>query len=220
MDVSNLSPGDSRAEATSQLTGVFLVGLGLASLLMRPQAVTGDDLINLVDGVEASIRDIRQEINSLQKVADVTNTQLTSIVREIRELDFSAVEGLAQTVALVITEVQSLAVQVEKLLDLEVDVDLDPVMARVAQSQQELTALISALRADGDNSADFHDLTEKLLMIDRSVLEGVQSLTDKILSLDTGDHQDRIEDMLRTVKGVSEAHKAGFDEFITHLGAN
>lgn len=218
MDVSNLGSGDSRAEATSQLTGVFLVGLGLASLLMRPQSVTSDDLMSLVDGVETAIRDVRQEITRLQTATGATNTHLTNIIREIRDLDFSAVEGLTQTVALVITEVQDLAKKVESLLDFEVEVDLKPVTDKIARSKEQLELLIKELGNRDHSAEQLQAITTKLLSIDQSVSSHFTSLADQIAALDDSAHQDQVEELLQLIKNVSEAHKAGFDEFITHLG--
>lgn len=220
---------DTTAVKMSQMVGVFLAGLGLAAVTMRPATLDASDLVVIRDNINTSISGLQGSIDKVNASVSKTNTEVRSLTTTLSDLDLGVVTKAADAVLLASQQLQANATNLQSLiegLDLSVEVDLDPVLSQIlgthATEMQGISDILRQINGlNASNAAQWNtvrdDLVAKLITDHESVSQQIAGLMDQLSELDVEVDLTPVLNATEQVRAVAQQHSSNFDSFVNAL---
>lgn len=201
---------DTTAVKMSQMVGVFLAGLGLAAVTMRPAEMDASDVQDLVDRLTTMVSNVDRRITELSNSNTTVVNQVRSAVETIESIDLSPLAGLVSSLSGSATSMQSAVQQMLTALEsLDVQVDLSPVMSALDRNLAAINGI--------DLTAPDLDLSEVLQAISsvQTAQSAIAGSLDEIKDAVPG--TEAMDDLSTAIAGnlaAIQSHRQAFDEFI------
>lgn len=201
---------DTTAVKMSQMVGVFLAGLGLAAVTMRPAEMDAADVQDLVNRLTTMVSNVDRRITDLSNSNTTVVNQVRSAVQAMEAIDLSPLDGLVSGLSSSASSMQTAVQQMLAALDtLDVSVDLSPITAAL---DRNLTAIngIDLEAPDFDLSV----ILQAIESVQTAQSAIVDSLSDIQQAVPGAEAMDDLSAAISSNLSAIQSHRQAFDEFI------